>query len=342
MNLLNNEIYASDIQKILSTFDITPFNQKKILITGGAGLIGASIADLFLYAIKASLIRADIFIADLSKESFYEKFGLENNITFIPFDALSSFTWEQPFDYVIMAAGIASPQNYVKLPMETAWTSINGVMSFLPFFQKQIGKYVYISSSEVYEDGLKPHSEDEPTRAIPSDLRFSYAFGKIATEQFCQYACREYGSHILIARPGHIFGPRASEQDTRVSSAFCRDAALGRDITLKSDGMSLRSYCYSLDCAVAILTILLRGKPGEIYNVGTSEKTTILELAKMISFSGGVSLLHEKPLATEERVFNPAHNSSLNVEKLYDIGFQHCFTVQEGIDHNIKIWRGGR
>ena len=70
MNLLNNEIYASDIQKILSTFDITPFNQKKILITGGAGLIGASIADLFLYAIKASLIRADIFIADLSKESF--------------------------------------------------------------------------------------------------------------------------------------------------------------------------------------------------------------------------------------------------------------------------------
>lgn len=172
MDLLNNEIYASDIQKILSTFDITPFNQKKILITGGAGLIGASIADLLLYAIKASLIRADIFIADLSKESFYEKFGSEKNITFIPFNALSSFVWEQPFDYVIMAAGIASPQNYVKLPMETAWTSINGAMSFLPFFKKQIGKYVYISSSEVYEDGLKPHSEDEPTRAITSDLRF--------------------------------------------------------------------------------------------------------------------------------------------------------------------------
>lgn len=342
MDLLNSEIYASDIQKVLSTFDITPFNQKKILITGGAGLIGASIADLFLYAIKNSLISADVFIADLNKKSFSKKFGSEKNITFIPFDALNSFTWEHPFDYVIMAAGIASPQNYVKLPMETAWTSINGMMSFLPLFKKQMGKYIYISSSEVYGDGLEPHSEDEPTRIITSDLRFSYAFGKIATEQFCQYAYREYGSPILIARPGHIFGPRANEQDSRVSSAFCREAALGRDITLKSDGMSLRSYCYSLDCAAAILTILLRGKPGDAYNVGTSEKTTILELAKMISSSGGVSLLHEKPPEIEERAFNPAQNSSLNVQKLYSIGFQHCFAVQEGIDHNIKIWREGQ
>ena len=68
---------------------------------------------------------------------------------------------------------------------------------------------------------------------------------------------------VSIVRPGHIYGPTATRKDNRVSTAFAYNASDGKDIIMKSDGAQIRSYCYMLDCASAILYVLLKGKKGK-------------------------------------------------------------------------------
>ena len=130
----------------------------------------------------------------------------------------------------------------------------------------------------------------------------------------------------------------ASLQDNRVASAFAYAAARGEDIVMKSDGFQKRSYCYCLDCASAVIKVLLRGENGQAYNIANPDSVICIgDLAKLIANAGGVKLLVQEAEEEEKKGFNPMDNSLLDSEKLLHLGWKGCFNAETGISHMVSI-----
>jgi len=144
----------------------------------------------------------------------------------------------------------------------------------------------------------------------------------------------------VIVRPGHIYGPTARRQDSRVSSAFAYDAADGKDLVMKSDGAQIRSYCHALDTATAMLAVLLLGETGEAYNISNPDAIcSIREMAELLAKEAGVKTSFAEPTAEEKTAFNPMNNSSLNSEKLEGLGWKGIFDAETGFAHTIRVIR---
>lgn len=341
MKLLECPLYIEDIKKIVRKKDFLFLQNKTILITGGLGLIGSSIVDLIIVLNKYFGLDCNIIIGDISPDRFSSMYKGEDNVSFLNWDVIQPFNYEKQIDFIIHAAGIASPELYMTKPVETMLSNISGAQSLLKFAcSHDVKSMVYISSSEIYGQNNKTASEENDYGIISIDnVRNCYSVAKKSTEMLCKCYSYENNVNCVIARPGHIFGPNASYNDKRVSSAFCYDAINGNDLILKSDGSQLRSYCYSLDCAAAILFLLQNGVSGESYNIGSKERISIKTLATLIAKHANVKVKYRIPSSSEYKSFNIMRDSSLNSTKLLKLGFDYSFTFEEGIKHTLLIMR---
>lgn len=140
-----------------------------------------------------------------------------------------------------------------------------------------------------------------------------------------------------MVRPGHVYGPTASIKEKRISSDFAYKAARGEKLEMLSAGLQNRSYCYCIDASMAILTCLINGVPGEAYNIGTEDVTSIREMERILAKAGGVELKTKEPTKEEKSAFNPMNNSSLNVKKISEIDYIESFTARESLEHTVLI-----
>ena len=154
----------------------------------------------------------------------------------------------------------------------------------------------------------------------------------------CVSYADEYKVEAVIIRPGHIYGPTAVESDNRVSSTWAYDVARGKDIVMKSDGNQIRSYCYCLDSASAIITVLLKGENVHAYNISNPNSIiSIREMAEILAKSAGVQLKTELPTEAEKKGFNPMSNSSLDSTQLLELGWKGLFNAERGFSHTVEI-----
>ncbi|HBY71544.1 MAG TPA: hypothetical protein DEG06_04790 [Lachnospiraceae bacterium] len=342
MKLRENPLYRKDLEKALkAVLDLDKLAGKTILITGATGLICSSIVDLLLFCNEIRKTKITIYIAARSERNAYQRFAENENLHYLHYDANESIKFNVQVDYIIHGASNAYPELIINYPVETMNANFYGLMNLLNYAKAHgVKRLLYISSSEIYGKKGNAHSFQENEYGFIDLLnpRSSYALAKRASETLCISYLSEYNVDSVIARPGHIYGPTASPNDNRVSSSFAYTAARGKDIVLKSTGMQLRSYCYCLDCATAILTVLTRGKTGNAYNISNNKsKITIYQMAKFISRSANVKLLHEKPNEKEKIAYNPMENSSLDSGKLEALGWEGFFTADTGFQHTISI-----
>nr|WP_296155063.1 NAD(P)-dependent oxidoreductase [uncultured Blautia sp.] len=336
MRLIDSNIYKRDLQRALKNVDLSQLKNKSIIITGGLGLIGSAIVDLLL----ASDVATSIYILGRNIEKFNAKYNNIGNVFFISYDALKPVKLDVYADYVICCAGLASPELYVKKPVETMLSNMLGMQEILRYCkEKSVKRILYISSSEVYgrKETETPFIEGNYGMVNIDDIRASYAVAKRSAELLCKSYFSEYGLETVIVRPGHIYGPSASTDDKRISSDFAYKAANGKKLEMKSAGLQKRSYCYSIDCAVAIMTVLLYGQAGEAYNVGHSEITTIKEMASILATAGNVALITVDPTIEELTAFNPMNNATLDDKKIQGLGYKETFSVEEGLTHTVQI-----
>ena len=339
-NILENSIYVRDIERILKNLNIEKIKGKSILITGGLGLICSSVADLLIEYNKCYNANITIYIADINEKGFDLRYGYCEYVRYVPYDALKPITFDIDVDYIIHGAGVASPELYVSMPVETMLSNFNGILNLLEYSKKHnVERILYVSSSEVYgvKDTEKAFEENCFGSVNINTVRSSYSETKRASEVLCKSYSSEYDVDTVIVRPGHIYGPTASPKDKRISSEFAYFAAQGKDLEMKSLGLQKRSYCYSLDCASAILVALVNGEKGESYNIGHDEVTSIREMARILADAGNVNLKINEPTEYDLRQFNPMDNSSLNNDKIKKIGYKDTFSVREGLMHTVEI-----
>ena len=108
---------------------------------------------------------------------------------------------------------------------------------------------------------------------------------------------------------------------------------------MKSSGEQKRSYCYCLDCASAILKVLLADTAeGNIFNVSNPDSIiTIRQMAEIVAAKGNIRLVMDEASQAEKRQFNPMPNSSLDSTELENLGWKGLFSAEEGFEHSIKI-----
>ncbi|MBQ3104689.1 MAG: NAD(P)-dependent oxidoreductase, partial [Lachnospiraceae bacterium] len=141
---------------------------------------------------------------------------------------------------------------------------------------------------------------------------------------------------FVIPRLSRVYGPGLLDTDTKAVSQFLHKAAAGEDIVLKSKGDQLYSYTYSVDCARAILFLMLKGEATHAYNVSDDGSVlTLAKLAELLAQLAGTKVVFELPDALEQSGYSKTTKGILSAKKLTEAGFVFHTHIREGLEKTL-------
>lgn len=276
---------------------------KTCLVCGAFGLVGSTICSLLERYPEIKVIKA--------------KFDARNE----PLD-------EGQYDFIIMASGYGQPLRFTADKLATIRINTEHVDYLFEKRLKPKGKFLYVSSSEVYSGADTPYKEEIMGTTSPQHPRSCYIEGKRCGEAICM-ACKEQGFDVKIARLALAYGA-TKLGDTRVLNQFIEQGLTGT-ITLKDSGKAIRTYCYVEDAAELMLKILFFGKD-VVYNVGGFSTVSIAELAKEIGSQMNANVIIPK---TEEGITGAPENVCLDMSHTLTEFDQHFTPLSIGLKKTI-------
>lgn len=288
-------VVEEDVKKIFE--GIGPFANrlegKTLLISGGSGFLGSYINQAIYYLNKHVLkkpcrvISVDNYITGSNKKNFLGEIE-DINFEFVFQDVRLPMLIREDVDYIIHAAGLASPYYYQKYPLETIESAVIGAKNLLELARaKKVKGFLFFSSSEIYGDPdpkFVPTPETFIGNVSSIGPRACYDESKRLGETISLVYYQQYNVPIKIVRPFNIYGPGMKPNDYRVIPTFLYSALTGKDLPVHGKGVQTRTFCYVTDAISAFFQILLSDKDGVIYNVGNDKpEITMYELAKRIA-----------------------------------------------------------
>lgn len=296
------DIFAEDINNVVVA-DFIPWEKlsgKTVLITGATGLIGRTLVYGLHRANKIHGLNMRVLALVRDRARAEERFKLilaDDMLVLVVGSVETMPVISESIDYIIHGASQTASREFVNHPVETLQTTLNGTMNLLQLGkEKDIKGFVYLSSMEVYGYPEKGHkvTENEIGRFEPQNMRNSYPIGKIVSENLCCSYAKEYGIPAMSIRLTQTFGAGVNYNDTRVFAYFARCVKEKTNIVLKTKGETERCYLYTTDAATAILTVLLNGEAGEIYNAADeSTYCSIAEMAEQVAKSAGIEVVYD-------------------------------------------------
>lgn len=257
----------------------------RFLITGGAGFIGSHLADELIE--RGHRVHA---LDDLSTGSIANIRHLKGNPRFgytIESCAHGSLIAEliDEADAVFHLAAAVGVRLVVESPVRTIETNVHATEIVLRHASKKRRPVFVASTSEVYGKSADlPFREDGDLVMGATHLgRWSYACSKALDEFLALAHYRERGLPTVVGRLFNTVGPRQTGQYGMVVPRFVRQALAGRSITVFGDGSQRRCFCHVRDVVGALADLMLSGEHyGEVFNIGSREEVSILELADRV------------------------------------------------------------
>ena len=230
------------------------------------------------------------------------------------------------FDAIIHMAGYAQPAKFMADEIGTLEVNTSTLIKLFKLL-KPGGKFLYASSSEVYNGTPPPQNESQIGTTDPQHPRACYIEGKRCGEAICM-AMRRKGYDVKIARISLTYG-KTRPGDTRALNHFIEQAKTGK-IKLMDKGEAKRTYLYVDDAVKILWDILLKGKE-PVYNVGGTSRTTIAELAQTIGrLTRAEVILGDKGLA------GAPDDVQLDITKvLTEFGTREFVSLEEGLKKMI-------
>jgi UDP-glucuronate decarboxylase len=250
------------------------FAGKTVLMTGARGFLGRYFTEVFAHLNQHILDTPCTFIGIDNLLTSGEMGGetIERpNMRFVKGDVIKPVEHEGPLDYVIHAAGIASPFYYRAYPLETLEVAITGTRNMLELATRHGARFTFFSSSEIYGDPDAAHvPTQESYRGSVScrGPRACYDESKRVGETLCYVYHEKFGTATTTIRPFNVYGPGMQETDYRVLPNFASRIKGGLPLSVYGSGVQTRTFCYIVDALVGFLLTIIRGVPGEAYNIG--------------------------------------------------------------------------
>lgn len=337
-----NSVEKQDIQRCINSLKMSDqLKGSSFLITGSTGLIGSAL----IHLLSALDKEVNIFAPVRNVEKALSMFNDEElkNITFFECD-LSTFDYCKldNIDYIVHCAAPTSSKFFVEKPVETAEIIIDATKALLRYAAKhKVKGFVFLSSLEVYgtlSDDTKEVSEDVMGYINPMSVRSSYPIAKRAAENLCSLYAKQYGVPAKVARLTQTTGAGISKDDNRVIVQFARLCAKGQDIVLHTNGESARPYCYITDAITAIFYILLKGKPGEAYNVANED--TYISAKGMAEYlrDNFNPLINVRVELDDNMGYAPTSKLKLSSDKLRSLGWNPQTGLKEIFENLLRVF----
>lgn len=285
-----NRVIKEDIRAIAREMtELAPqLNGKSILIAGGAGFLGRYLVLTLQYlndnvlSTPCKVMVLDNFITGL--KGTVEP---DENVQLIQHDITKPFKTDQPIDYIMHAASIASPIFYHKFRLETIDVGFIGTRNLLELArEKEVKSFLFFSSSEVYgnpDPKFIPTKEDYFGNVSCIGPRACYDEPKRVGETLCITYADIYNLPVKIVRPFNVFGPGMRLDDGRVIPNFVVAALRGEKMPLYGSGENTRTFCYITDAAVGFFQLLLCSHNREAFNIGAdTQEIAMKHLGEMI------------------------------------------------------------
>ena len=288
---MQNFSLQSDIDEVIQRIGdaATDFSGKTVLLTGGRGFLGRYFMEVFdrlnreVLEKPVNLLVLDNLITAGKEGSLIPDF---DHVEFIQHDVIQPFDYKGNLDYVIHAAGIASPFYYRAYPLETLEVAITGTRNMLELAEKSDARFTFFSSSEIYGDPDAKHvpmQESYRGNVSCQGPRACYDESKRVGETLCYIYHTQNGTKTNTIRPFNVYGPGMQETDYRVLPNFASRVKSGDPLHIYGDGTQTRTFCYITDALVGFFMVILKGVPGEAYNIGNPKpEVSMIDLAEAL------------------------------------------------------------
>ena len=339
----NEEI---NVIKTNSQSEFTDLPSTVLFVTGGAGFIGSNfINEIYKSYKNIKIINFDAlyYCADEikninedirnDKDRYTFKFGNLQDL-----DALNYVFQTKKITHVIHFAAQSHVQDSFTDAIQYTKDNILGTHNLLEAVRLNcptLQKFIHVSTDEVYGESMLDSNENcknEQSVLCPTN---PYAATKAGAELLAQSYNHSFKMPIIITRGNNVYGP--NQYPEKVIPKFIQQLQRDEKITIQGDGSCVRAFLHSYDTSTAFITILEKGKLGEIYNIGCDEgmEYSILDVAKILikkikqtdDYTKWITFIEDRPF-NDKRYY-------ISNNKLKEIGWNVTTNFEDGINSII-------
>jgi dTDP-glucose 4,6-dehydratase len=304
----------------------------RLLVTGGAGFIGSNFVHYALENTTHDVVTLDALTYAGSRSNLDGT--LENDRhRFVEGDIRDRDLVDELVTDVDAVVNFAA-ESHVDRSIDSAEpfvsTNVRGTQTLLDAARTHdVDRFLQVSTDEVYGEVLDgTFSEDNPL-----EPRNPYAATKAGADLLARSYHTTYGLPVVITRSSNNYGPR--QHPEKLIPKFITNAASGDSLPVYGDGSNVREWTYVTDNCRGIDRVLRDGAPGEVYNIGSGEELSNLEVTRRIIEATGAS--EDLVEFVEDR---PGHDQryALDTTKVTELGWEPRWTVDEGLAETVNYY----
>jgi nucleoside-diphosphate-sugar epimerase len=339
-----NKVVQEDLKSICqSSVPWEKLKNKTVLVTGATGMLASYFSFILFYLNEQHHFGIKIILLARNPDKVEIVFGnnLENAEVLIQ-DVCDEITYSDNIDYILHAAGAASPYYIINDPTGIIKANTVGTMNILELARNTRNpKVVFTSTREIYGkiENKDIITETNMGTLDPLNSRSCYPESKRMAETLLKSYSDQYNIPFNALRIAHSYGPgMRTQNDGRVMADFMNDALHNRDIRLKSAGKAERAFCYITDAVGAMFLVMLNGNNEEAYNIANeTEPIQILDLAKLIQDisqnSKGVLIPDDE---TSQKGYTNYKKVALGTSKIENLDWKPQISLKEGLMKTLE------
>ena len=347
--LIDTGVLPYDAERICTALggSASALADKTVLLTGSGGFLGRYIVYVIdhlnatrLLTRPCSLIGLDAITANQPARDALQR---PECAFFINHDLKLDIGLETRIDFAIHAAGIASPHWYQQYPLETIDVAVGGSRKVLEIAKRDGARYLFLSSSEVYQTATEVPTPESYVGAIPTTTaRSSYDVSKAMGETLAYVYWQKFGLHTNTVRIFNSFGPGLRETDHRILPRLASAIKAGHPLCIFTPKalprldpeafLPTRTYCYAANTVLGLFLALLRGRAWEVYNIGVdTPEINVAELcrraARVLARSVPYELIESPAVYSTE----PMRRCPNIAKASTQLGYEPIVDINEGL-----------